>query len=858
MGDARFYLNATYPTPASEHEIILTPWNNGTIGTGWALYAGSPEALIQALSFHAQAINRVETWSVMERVTPRFPFLLGNYRSFSELITMSDEEVIKDFSETLEKLVTRGFSGVQFWLSLDDLANISLPGYVEPDHAARYHRTRSLLSQMIATASNYSIKIYLWTDEVVLTEAQKHWLENNLEYDGPADQPDYPDHFSVNAPGFWTFIEEKYRAVQESLQTLLTTNIRDGFGGFYFRTDDLANPYPYKYSLFRNDTAFGRFINITLSCAEALDVEVIQRMWRLGNEENIFNNRTLAQKLLDPIPAGRLILRCKETWNDHWYGHPPNPVIGSSHHKWIIGWYTGAAMPDYKGLFFDEMFSSGWQTNPNVIGYDFGTLAYASFERLDYSPFFSANNHHLYFKRWNENWTGNDTLRKYFYRVGFTDEPTVSRLIEVFNLCHIAFKELSFWKAWTSTGKFHGDILNGGNTIVFEPGRFNNFYDGMQESEFSNDYSIEEGYRALGNARLAFERLPNEVPGYGSLTPYSPEFPLDPVYADADPENMTLQLMTLRGNIRQFRDVAAIFAPYKEWHIRFYEWCNTANPMSFIAAERARKETMAAYLAYQQTWGNFSAWYKTDFRTMASFWLPLVGTLETQRVGLLGALLALIGLAWCVMIITIPNVRKKFFDVGPIARTSSSNEHSEKSVLLFRKKAMFIGLYLSYIILPPLCFYLLFVPLVGTLFPQFPSLIALLATALILGKLIPLIIYNYTHDRRHWSEDLLVLFGKATRGDLLAIGFFWGIFYSAGIMSVVPGRIWLGVSIAVILCAFLVNFRAIITQITQSRRFRLGIYPITFVLTTFVLILLLFLPLGGITAAFQSALGDII
>jgi len=104
VGDARFYLNATYPTPASEHETILTPWNNGTIGTGWALYAGSPEALIQALSFHAQAINRVETWSVMERVTPRFPFLLGNYRSFSELITMSDEEVIKDFSETLEKL----------------------------------------------------------------------------------------------------------------------------------------------------------------------------------------------------------------------------------------------------------------------------------------------------------------------------------------------------------------------------------------------------------------------------------------------------------------------------------------------------------------------------------------------------------------------------------------------------------------------------------------------------------------------------------------------------------------------------------------------------------------------------------
>ena len=50
-------------------------------------------------------------------------------------------------------------------------------------------------------------------------------------------------------------------------------------------------------------------------------------------------------------------------------------------------------------------------------------------------------------------------------------------------------------KAWSSTGKFRGDILNNGNEITFDPLRFNMFYKtlpnygGMPGIDYTLQYS---------------------------------------------------------------------------------------------------------------------------------------------------------------------------------------------------------------------------------------------------------------------------------------------------------------------------------------------------------------------------------
>ncbi|MHA1714701.1 MAG: hypothetical protein ACTSXP_03575, partial [Promethearchaeota archaeon] len=430
VGSIRDEIGYSWIDVSEENITVLTRWENGTFGAGWAIYGGSTKALVQALAFYGSTLDTVDAWIEPRVVSPRFPFLLGNYEGLGEGVTRLLEESLVRFESKLQQMVRRGYSAVEMFVQYEKFSNISLPGYEEPNHEDDYSRYIDLIKKYIDMAANYSIEIYFNTDELSLTEAQYNWLISNLDYNGPAAKSDYPDHLNTNAPGLWRYWQAKYDAIVESLETILTPENKAGFGGFYFRTADQSNPYPYRFDILpTNNTAFQRFINITTDAAARLGAKVIHRMWRLGDEENVFNNATLARELLDPIKATNLILRCKETWNDHWYNHPPNPVIGTSHHKWIIGWYVGAAMPDYKGKYFDDLFNeSGWLENPNVIGFDNGFLATSSFNRLDLQPFQSANAHYLFVKRWHPEWNGNQTLRKYFHQVGITDENAIISL----------------------------------------------------------------------------------------------------------------------------------------------------------------------------------------------------------------------------------------------------------------------------------------------------------------------------------------------------------------------------------------------------------------------------------------------
>jgi hypothetical protein len=855
-------INASWITPTADNETIIMYWSNLTYGTGWAIYGGSIEATKQALTFHANTLDTIEHWFITERVTPRFPFLLGNYRSFNDALNMDPQVACLDFENTLIGLVQKSFSAVQMFIQFEDLANISLNGYEEPNHNERYRNATSLLQSFFDIAANYSIEIYLYTDEVVFTQAQFNWVMSNLQYDGPSDdctENELPNHLSGAAPGFWQFLEAKYNALVETLSILVNPQNKAGFGGFYFRTDDLANPYPYKFSLFRNDTSFSRFINITVAAAKSLNATVIQRMWRLGGEENVFNNATLAKRLLDPIQADNLILRCKETWNDHWYGHPPNPVIGVSHHKWIIGWYTGAAMPDYKGPFFDMLFTEGnWQDNPNVIGYDFGTLAYASFERFDYQPFFSANNHHLYLKRWNGKLMGNDTLRKYLHQVGFIDESTVDQLIIVFNLCHYAFKELSFWEAWTSTGKFTGDILNGGNTIVFEPGRFNNFYKKFQTSGFTNKEIIEEGFRAMRNAELAFSLLPSGVPGFGEM-PFITKKYLDPEYATADPENMTLQLMTLRGNLRQFQDLAQIFANYKAWHISYYEWTFTGSLRAYLESEGYRKHTMSLYNAYQEIWGDSHFWYKTDFRTMRDFWIPTVGELDSIRIQLIFPLICILLLAGCLLILYRPSMLKSI-QLKVFRRNKKINNNP---FIEWPSPAIqFTLLFFNYIIIPillALAYWGIFNAVGNNLYPLFPHLMWIVGLSIGLGYSMSILITSLLNSKdKDILEKNLLLCGALSWGSVLILSVLFIIFMMGGVIAIASGIvniIFIGMTV---LCGISISYLIVIRNIQCRWWFKYIIFPILCIGLIVCFMWIFTTAWGGFINALDLALGSLI
>jgi hypothetical protein len=626
IGAANRHFMPLWPVVAA-NESARIQWNNASVGNGWTLFGGSMAALIKAVAFYGSTLNRFEPWTEIIN-QPRYPFQIG---ATSWGISLDQFEVL------MQTLVTRCFTAVQFMVQVDQFGNLSLPGYVDPDQSTRTAAALAQLKAYVDIAAQYHIQIYLNTDELVLTSLQYAWLMANLGYTGPAEDEEFPDHLSGEAPGVWQFLEAKYAAAIDGIGSILSPLNRDGFGGFYFRIDDLSNPYPYKFSLMRPMKYLSRFINLTTAAAALLNATVIQRMWILGNEENTFNNATLAAQLLDPIQATNLILRCKETWNDHWYNHPPNPVIGVSHHPWIIGWYCGAAFPDYKGTrFFDLFFEqAGWLNNPNVIGYDMPGLAYASFERLDINPFESANNYYLLQKLWYGNITGDEALRNWFYGCGLGDAATIAQLTTIFNLAHDAFRQVSFYMAWATTGKFRGDILNGGRSVLFEPGRFNMFYDTMQTSAYSNEYTIQEGFTGRDLARQCFESFPTQIMTANGVEnlPVLSENELDPQYA-GDPANITEQIMALRGNFRHFRDFTEFFAEYRAWHMSFYEWSRTLSPKAWFAAETYRNNVIITYHEYMTRWNGTSFWYRADFTAFDRFWMPLVGQMNAVRLEL--------------------------------------------------------------------------------------------------------------------------------------------------------------------------------------------------------------------------------
>ncbi|MHA1734075.1 MAG: hypothetical protein ACTSU5_19205 [Promethearchaeota archaeon] len=636
VGAACGLFNYSWPVPGGEDAYVVTPWENSTYGHGWAVYGGSVPASVRVLSFRASTLSKYDAWGGTENRDPRLSYLIGGAPgSIGEGATGGWEATIKSFEDNLKVLTRRCYTGFVLSAQFETFSNISLPGYEEPGHADLYADNLARLSAYIDQAARYHLKLYLNTDELVLTQAQRDWLLANLNYSGVALKGDYPPHLHGDAPGLWTFLQAKYDAVVDSLALILNDTNREGFGGFYFRTDDLSNPYPYKYAVLSTTDAFGHFINLTTAAAARLNATVIQRMWRLGEGENAFNNATIARELLDPINATNLVLRCKETWNDHWYDHPPNPVIGVSHHPWIIGWYAGAAMPDYKGGYFEDFFrETGWLDNPNVVGYDFPGLASASFDRLDHQPFVSANHHYLFVKAYYPSLDGNQTLELYFHQVGVADAGVIERLTAIFNKAHEAFRLLSFWQAWASTGKFKGDVLNGGNTVLFSPGRFNMFFEAVRASNYTIEFTITEGYNGCALAVEAFDEFPIAYGGE-PLPAIRPGY-LDPEYA-SDASNITEQLLALRGNFRQFADFARIFAAYRAWFLTFYLWGETWNPSSWWRSEKYREETLAAYREYQETWGDTSYWYQVNFREFGEFWIPIVGNTNLIRLSLLVA-----------------------------------------------------------------------------------------------------------------------------------------------------------------------------------------------------------------------------
>lgn len=824
VGMARNFIGFSWYEVENATEIVRCEWNNDTYGQGWAIYGNDTAVTNRALAFYASILNKFKSWDE-NYLDPRFSYLIGVAPvSITDDTVDSWQTTLASFEDNLKQLNRRCFTGLQMLCKLENICNISLPGYEEPNHDEIYDKSIEMLKTYIDLAANYSLKIYLYTDELVLTQAQYTWLINNLNYDGPAQNEDFPDHLSGESPGLWTFLEAKYQAIVDSLQLILNDNNKAGFGGFYFRIDDLSNPYPYKYSVLTPLPYLQRFINITTAAAEQLDATVIQRMWILGEGENTFNNATLAKELLDPIQATNLVLRCKETWNDHWYNHPPNPIIGVSHHPWIIGWYAGAAMPDYKGQFFDDFYNNaGWLENPNVVGYDLPGLCWSAFSRMDYNPFVSANHHYLFMKMFYGNMNGNDTLEWYFNQIGLGDQPTIDILTEIFNDVHEAFRLQTFWMAWSTSGKFTGDILNGGNTVLFEPGRFNQFYAAVRKSQYNIEYTINEGYLGRDIAIAAFNKFPKTFEG--KELPALTDNYLDPEYA-TDPTNMTEILLTLRGNLRQFADFSRIFAPYRAWHLTFYYWGETGSLLSWIRSEKYRNEILSEYAKYMEIWGNTHYWYQVNFDSFEDFWLPLVGQTQHFRYLLIFNYILLIG-GICMFVfifrnhfsismkhLVLGNRIGNFIEEHTSAKKRDLSKDSEKEEKIIavdvdiNKHYYMIRLIISMIILPIiiLIYYILFFnALVVNLYPEIIVIAFLLGSFEIAVPLSVIILCIPTKSIRQ-------LLNKGIGSSITYIGFVltqipWLIIITmGGIFVLTASKFLLVIMLISLLIGFLYNY----------------------------------------------------
>jgi len=652
---------------AKGQDTLLAPWRNDS-ATGWVMDAGCFDTMQRFTAYHAITLTRNENWTGI---------VFKEMRMNIQLDALGWSTGILSVEATFKVFVARQINCIEFPSSpLNEIANISLLGFnngwSSTDIAERANYL-AWLADVLQLAAQYHVRVFLASDELIMTHPMYDWLNEELGYAGPEygaeETKQFPDSIYEQAIApdspVWTLLEAKYQAVIEALGTIMNSTNADGFGGFKFRIDDISlknwqgQEVYKKVSFMHTVETLGRFINITTAAAADVNAEVIQRMWMIQETENPFNNATLCHQMLDPITATNLILRTKETYNDHWLNMPANPTMGVSHHRWIIGWAVQAITPYFRGFLHDWYSDNGtrydygngttvgWWDNPNIVGYDGMQLTAPSWRTLatpdatrDATVFYLVQ--HTY----NASIRAGDGVRAYLNKVGIFDPAIVANITHVFDLSTEVFRQLFFMKAWSTSGKFRGDVVNNGNSITFDPTRFNMFY--MTLPNYGGmpgvQYTLDEGYNGSSVAWEMADSCPASYPGYGSLDD-SPDFVFNA--SSVDYANLTSVLGYFREHIRAYAAFADLFADWRAWHVAYFHWLYTWDAGCFQIAEQARNNIIAKHNAYQQKYTPYGWGFVYSYSQLEGAWMALVGRTDAARAGLLAILIgmALLGTA---------------------------------------------------------------------------------------------------------------------------------------------------------------------------------------------------------------------
>ncbi|MHA1680298.1 MAG: hypothetical protein ACTSUE_04780 [Promethearchaeota archaeon] len=664
-------------------DSLLVEWYNSSMGRGFLMDAGCFDTMQRFTAYHAIILNHGSWWhgQVSNQMRLNIQFNgIGWRQSLSS---------VESFFKTA---VGRQINCIEISRSpLDEISNITLPGFDNhwtAELLAERDAHLSWLGSVTYLAAQYHLKIFLSTDELVMTEPMYDWLNHELDYDGPyygaEESKRFPDSIKDEAEGagspVWTLLEAKYDSLVSILNDTLNATSKAGFGGFKFRIDDISlknwqgQEVYHKVSFMHTVGTLGRFLNITTAAAATIDAEVVQRTWMLQETENPFNNADVCKQMLDPINATNLILRTKETWNDHWLNHPANPTLGVSHHRWIIGFAVQAITPYYRGFLYDWYAENGtrynnsgtmvgWWENPNIVGYDSYTITGNKWRTLASSiATEDATVFYLVQHTFNETIRANESVREYLHKVGLFDQGVVENISQIFNLSTEAFRQLFFMKAWSTSGKFRGDVVNGGSDLKFDPVRFNMFYRTLPGYGGMNgvQYTIDEGYNGSKVTHDMADLCPDGYPGYGTLNT-SANFIDGTVMTNST--NLTEVLGYFRGHIRAYAAFADMFAEWRAWHIAYYHWLYTWDPASFRLAERARMQVIATHEYFQATYTPAGWGFVYGFNDYSA-WNGLVGHSSAARDCLAWVLVASI-LIFIAMIYSY-NWRKSGSAVEPI------------------------------------------------------------------------------------------------------------------------------------------------------------------------------------------------
>lgn len=653
---------------AKSQDTLLAPWKNASIGAGWVMDAGCFDTMQRFTAYHRMLLNPNMNWSGTTFHEMRFQI---------QFDTLTWTTSLAGVEASFKTFVTRTINCVEFGRSpFNEIANISLPGYSSGWDVPEWTRRSSLLDYIASVfqlAARYHVRVFLLSDELVMTRPMYDWLNTRLGYTGSEygaeETKMFPGSIAARAMApdspVWTLLEAKYNATLDAIQSILNATNTAGFGGFKFRIDDisltnwLGQEVYKKVSFMHTVETLGRFINITTTVAARAGVEVIQRMWMLGEEENPFNNATLCKRMLDPIKATNLILRTKETYNDHWLNMPANPTMGVSHHRWIIGWAVQYITPYYRGFLHDWYAGNGtrhdygngttvgWWENPNIVGYDGILLASAAWRTLA-TPIATqeATIFYLVQHAYNASIRAGDGVKNYLRKVGIVEPAIVQNISRVFELSTEAFRQLFFMKAWSSSGKFRGDVVNGGSDLKFDPVRFNMFYQTLPGYGGlpGVDYTLQEGYAGASIARQMAKLCPSSYPGFGTLD-NDPDhvFPASSV----DTANLTSVLGFFREHMRAYAAFADLFAEWRAWHVAYYHWLYTWDGTSLSIAERARGAIITKHAAYQAKYTPKGWGFLYGAQDVEGSWMALVGHTDDARpaIFIVLALVACIGVA---------------------------------------------------------------------------------------------------------------------------------------------------------------------------------------------------------------------